>query len=329
MSGHILKWGDFMTDNKKGHIKTIVITAAIIAVCIIFNYAVSGKFLTGNNIKTLISHAIIPCFMAWALCFVFACDFTDMSLGAVVILAANMSGFLGETKLGYFGIIIGAVGVSMALMVFNFFLFAKSKIPSWVASIGMVMVYEAIAIFYSNHQLTSGKTIAQLSEPMRGLAKAPAIYVVFGIGFALAYLIYNRTTIGLKVRALGSGQKIAEAMGIDTVKTIITVGIICGIFVGCSAFLNESYSARISVKTGLTSMTMIFQPIASVMLAQVLKAKINIIIGIPICALLVYGIFNMLTIAGVPSGTLQEAVLGLIVIVFGILAQRKQKKVVK
>ena len=76
-------------------------------------------------------------------------------------------------------------------------------------------------------------------------------------------------------------------------------------------------------------MTMIFQPIASVMLAQVLKNKINIIIGIPICALFVYGIFNMLTIAGVPSGTLQEAVLGLIVIVFAILAQRKQKKVVK
>lgn len=54
-------------------------------------------------------------------------------------------------------------------------------------------------------------------------------------------------------------------------------------------------------------MTMIFQPIASLMLAQVLKNKINIIIGIPICALFVYGIFNMLTIAGVPSGTLQEA----------------------
>ncbi|MFR7912892.1 hypothetical protein [Eubacterium ramulus] len=93
--------------------------------------------------------------------------------------------------------------------------------------------------------------------------------------------------------------------------------------------MNESYSARIVVKTGLTSMTMIFQPIASLMLAQVLKNKINIIIGIPICALFVYGIFNMLTIAGVPSGTLQEAVLGLIVIVFAILAQRKQKKVVK
>lgn len=120
-----------MTESKKkSQIQTIVIIAVIVAVCVIYNAATGGKFFALNNIKTLVSHAIIPCFMAWALCFVFACDYTDMSIGAVVVLAANMAGFLGETKLGYFGIIIGAVGVSVALMVFNFFLFAKSQIPS-------------------------------------------------------------------------------------------------------------------------------------------------------------------------------------------------------
>lgn len=315
--------------NKKSHMQTILIVAIIVVICVVYNAVMGGKFFAPGNIKSLIAHAIIPCFMAWALCFVFACDFTDMSIGAVVVLAANMAGFLGETKAGYFGIVVGAIGVSVGLMVFNFFLFAKSQIPSWVASIGMVMVYEAVGIFYSNHQLNSGQTIAQLSDPMRGLAKAPAIYIVFAIGLIAAYIIYNKTTIGFAVRSLGSGQQISKAMGIDTVKTIILTGVICGVFVGCSAFLNESYSARIVVKTGLTSMTMVFQPIASLMLAQVLKSRINIIIGIPICALFVYGIFNMLTIAGVPSGTLQEAVLGLIVIVFAILAQRKQKKVVK
>ena len=70
---------------------------------------------------------------------------------------------------------------------------------------------------------------------------------------------------------------------------------------------------------------MIFQPMAALMLAQVLQSRINLIIGIPICSLLVYGIFNMLTIAGVPSGTWQEAVLGFIVILFGVIAQRKKR----
>ena len=318
-----------MTKEKKNIIQIVIIIAAIIAVCLVFNALTGNVFLSGGNILALLPHAIIPCFLGWALCFIFACDFTDMSLGPIVILAANAAGILGSTSLGYFGIIIGAMVVSIICVMINFVLFAKSKIPSWIVSIGMVMVYEAIGVFYSNYQFSHGGSIAQLSENMRGLAKAPVIYIVFIIGFILAYVLYNYTTIGLKVRSLGSGQKISEAMGINIVKTILLVGIIVGIFVGCSAFLNESYNSRMNIKSGLTGMTMIFQPIAAVMLAQVLKTKINIIIGVPICSLFVYAIFNMLTIAGVPSGTLQEAVLGLIVIVFGIMAQRGQKKVVK
>ena len=118
-------------------------------------------------------------------------------------------------------------------------------------------------------------------------------------------------------------------MGINTTKTIIMVGVICGFFVGCSSFLNESFNARLSIKTGLTSLSMIFQPMAGYMLASVLSNKINLIIGVPICSLLVYTIFNVLTFLGVPSGTWQEAVLGIIVIVFGVIAQRHEKRVVK
>ncbi len=317
------------TKKKKSIVRLVIVLAVIAAVCIVFHFLTGRIFLTGSNILALFPHAIIPCFLGWALCFVFACDFTDMSLGPIVILAANAAGILGSTSLGYFGIILGAMVVSVICVMINFLLFAKSRIPSWIVSIGMVMVYEAIGVFYSNYQFSHGGSLAQLSEDMRGLARAPMIYIVFFIGFVLAYVLYNYTTIGLKVRSLGSGQRISEAMGINIVKTILLVGIIVGIFVGCSAFLNESYNSRMNIKSGLTGMTMIFQPIAAVMLAQVLKSRINIIIGVPICSLFVYAIFNMLTIAGVPSGTLQEAVLGLIVIVFGIMAQRGVKKVVK
>lgn len=263
------------------------------------------------------------------MCFVFACDYTDMSIGAVIVLAANAAGTLGSTKLGLAGVIIGGVAAGMVLMTINFLIFVYSKIPSWIAGIGMAMIYEAIAIFYSNYQLSHGATIAQLESDRRGLGKPPFIYIIFVIGLILAYIIYNRTEIGLNIRSLGNGIKLSESMGINTTKTIIMVGIICGFFVGCSAFLNESYNARVNAKTGLTSLAMIFQPMAAYMLAQVLQSKINIIIGVPICSLFVYGIFNMLTFLGVPSGTWQEAVLGMIVIVFGILAQRKETKVVK
>ncbi len=80
-----------------------------------------------------------------------------------------------------------------------------------------------------------------------------------------------------------------------------------------------------TAKSGLTSLAMIFQPMAAVLLAPSVTVENKyIIIAIPICSLIVYTIFNMLTIAGVPTGTWQEAVLGAIVIIFGVIAQRKE-----
>ena len=318
-----------LNDKKKNTILLGLIVLVIAIVCIVFNACFEGRFLSKDNLNILVSHAIIPTFTAWGMCFVFACDYTDMSIGSILILAANMAGILGSPALGYPGIVIGGIATGMALMTINFLIFVYTKIPSWIAGICMAMVYESIAFFYSSQQLAKGSTIAQLTSEMRKLARPPYIYIIFALGLVAAYIIYNRTEIGLNIRALGNGVKLSESMGIKTAKTIIGVGLICGFFVGCSAFLNESYSARINAKTGLTSLSMIFQPMAAYMLAQVLHTKINIIIGIPLCSLFVYGIFNMLTFLGVPSGTLQEAVLGVIVIVFGILAQRKETKVVK
>lgn len=318
-----------MTAQWKKYIEFIVVLVVVVILCVIFHLTTNASFLTGSNLRKLSIHAIIPCFMAWALMFVFACDFTDMSLGAISILAANACGILGETKLGYFGIIIGGLGMAIILSLLNFFIFAKSRIPTWVASIGMVMVYESVAILYSNNQLANGSTIAQLTEPMRRLAGVPGVYIVFALGFMIAYFLYNRTTYGYSVRALGSGQGQANSMGIHVFKTLMLTGVAVGFFVGCYAFLSESYNARVTAKTGLTSMIMVFQPLAALMLAQVLKSKINIVIGVPIATLTIYGVFNVLTLWGVPSGTLQEAVLGLIILVIAVAAQRKQKKVVK
>ena len=318
-----------MENKRRVSLKTLLIIAMIVVAALLFNVAFDGRFLSQSNIIVLLSHAIIPTFIAWGLCFVFACDFTDMSVGAIIVLAANMAGTFGLTKLGVFGVALGGIVCAMGLMTINFLIFAFSKIPSWIAGIGMAMIYEAIGIFYSNSRVSAGLSLVQIDGDLKILAKAPFIFIVFGIGLVLAYFIYNRTEIGLNIRAIGNGTKISEAMGINIPKTIIMVGIICGFFVGCSAFLNESYNAKVNAKSGLTSLTMIFQPMAAYMLASVLSKKINIIIGIPICALLVYTIFNVMTFCGIPSGTWQEAALGIIVIVFGIIAQRKETRVVK
>ena len=68
---------------------------------------------------------------------------------------------------------------------------------------------------------------------------------------------------------------------------------------------------------------------AAVLLAMALGSMINVVIAVPIACFLIILIFNILTLMGVPSGTFQDTLLGLILIVFAILANRKTKGVVK
>jgi len=227
------------------------------------------------------------------------------------------------------GVIIGGVALGIVLMVINFSVFAWIPVPSWISGLGMCLIYEACASYYTSVKQSHGGIAVMIDKRYDGLGFSPWIYLVLVFAFILSYVVYNRTSIGLNVRAIGSNPQVAKIMAINIPKSLILTGIVCGILIGCAGFVKISNAGRVFSMTGLTSLGAIFQPLATVLLAQVLQRWINIIIAVPICAFFIYVIFNMLTIVGVPSGTLQETVLGCCVIAFGIIAQRGVKGVVK
>lgn len=318
------------TGGKKNTSKTALIIGIVVfvAVCIVFHFLCGGKFLTLRNINSIIIHAIIQTFIAWAFAFVFAAGFIDMSLGAVVLLAGFAAGELGNA-IGYPGVLLGGLGVGICLIFLNYLIFACSKIPSWIAGIGLCIIYEGFGIMYSNQKIAVGETVVLLEPDYCRLAFFPWIYIIFIITFIFVYIIYNKTALGLNLRAIGGNENVARSMGIKTVKTILLIGIVAGILVGLGGLTNQSYSGRIFAKSGLASLNLNFKPLAALLLAQIVEKKVNLIIAMPIAVLMVYALFNMLTIAGVASGTLQEAILGLCVIAFGFVAQRNVKGVVK
>jgi ribose transport system permease protein len=307
--------------------------AAIALVCIavivvLFNRITGGTFLTVANINALCISAALTSFTAWGYCFIFALNYMDLSVGAAIVVCIFAAGEFGN-RFGYPGVILGGIIVGVILMSVNFNVFAWTRIPSWVAGLGMCLIYEAIASYYTAIKQSSGEITVLLKDEYRGLGFAPGIYVVFALAFFFSYFIYNRTSVGLNVRAIGSNPIVAKAMGINIPVTLVLTGIVCGILIGCAGFVRESYMGRIFALTGLTSLASIFQPLATVLLAQVLSRRINIIIAVPFCALFIFIWFNALTIVGVPSGTLQEAVLGLCVVIFGVIAQKGTKEMVK
>jgi ribose transport system permease protein len=313
---------------RKSLLYAAIAIACLAIVVILFNRFVGGAFLTVTNINALCISAALTSFTAWGYCFIFALNYMDLSVGAAVVVCIFAAGEFGN-RFGYPGVILGGTIVGVILMSVNFNVFAWTKIPSWIAGLGMCLIYEAIASYYTAIKQSQGEITVLLKDEYRGLGFAPGVYAVFVFAFFLSYFVYNRTSIGLNVRAIGSNPVVAKAMGINIPVTLVLTGIVCGILIGCAGFVRESYMGRIFAMTGLTSLASIFQPLATVLLAQVLSRRINIIVAVPFCALFIFIWFNALTIVGVPSGTLQEAVLGLCVVAFGIIAQRGTKGLVK
>lgn len=317
---------------KKADTKSIIILIAVIVVIIagvlVVNHFCDNRFLTFSNWLLIIAGAAVPTFTAWGLSFLFAASVTDFSIGAIVILGGTMAGTLGNI-IGIPGVIIGGLVVGIALTLINFLIFNITKIPSWIAGMGMTLIYECAGVIYSNNRLAHGKQVVQLENQYRALGMSPWIYVVLVIGVIIAYILYNKTSVGVNIRAVGNNRHVAKQMGIPIVKTLILCGVIAGFFFGCSCFLNESYAGRSIAASGLTSISSIFQSLAAVLLAQVMQKKINIIFAIPIATILITAIFNAQTQLGVQSGTWQQVVLGAIVIIFGVIAQRGTKGVVK
>lgn len=306
----------------------VIFAVVLIALALIFNKITDGVFLDWLNIKVIISHAIYPAFVAWGFCFLFACGYTDMSLGGVLVLGSFASCAFGNA-FGYPGVILGGLIVGMLLVFLNFTIFAYTKIPSWIAGISLGFIYEAIAVILKVNKVTKPHVDTMLNMEYRILGQLPWSVLILLVALVIIYLIYNRTTVGLNIRALGGNENVAKALGVDIKKTLVMVGVICGLLIGCACVLQESLQGRTTVKTGLTSMNMVFQPIAIYMLSQILQKYINIIVAVPICSFIMYAVFNLLTQLGVPSGTLQEACLGAFLIIFGVIGQWGTKEVVK
>ena len=102
--------------------------------------------------------------------------------------------------------------------------------------------------------------------------------------------------------------------------------IVClrGIFLGISAILTLSQSGSVGAQTNLGSVTIVFKPLISILLALVLQRICNLMLGIFIAQFSLNIIFIGLIAVGLPD-TFQNVVLGFFLLVVMILFQNSER----
>lgn len=309
--------------------KVLIFFVGYILLFVLANILTGGRFFTKTNIISTISHAVYPGLVGYGMVFIMTSGIVDLSVGAVVILTGNIGAYLAcYANLGYVGLILGCL-VSAAVCEFvTVYLGLKLKIPSWIAGLGMALIWEAIMGLYSEYLSSNGISGLRM-EAYRGAGLIPGSIIIWICGFVVCYFLYNRTAIGMNIRAIGCNPSVSEAMGVKKNKTMLLGTIIGGLFIGTAAMCYISFNGHLTVVTGMNSVSQIFQALAVFLLATSFESVIGVPAGVLLGSLLIAGLFNCLTLLGVPSGTGQNIMLGVIVVLCGILSKLNYKGVSK
>ena len=318
-------------DPKKKRLQSqITIIAIVVLVYIICHFITGGRLLTPNYIRNILTQVTYPMMVALGMMFIFTSGMIDLSIGAQAILAANVGAVLVEDfGLGYPGLIIGTLVTMVICELLSASCSVFLGIPSWVAGLGAALVFEAIAsIYVGNRAKTAGAAIVYLKH-CQALGSFPTIFIIAVLVFIAAWFIFNRTELGFNLRAIGGGGEVAEAMGINRKKTILLSAVVGALIIGVGAITQLSYTGRFTPSSGMGSLSGIFKSLAVILISGSFSRYFNDAVGCVVGAFIVAGLFNVLTLVGVPSGTGQDVCLGAVVLVCGILSSLKTKGVVK
>lgn len=317
-----------LTINKRAK-NQILLLLLIAAFLVVFGLITGGKLFRSSNILSVSSSMIYLILGGYGMMFVFGSGLIDLSIGANILMSAAIGGFVGQKIGGVAGILVFLV-VTIICAVFLGQISVQSTlklgIPAWIAGLGSGLILESLLNIWNQK---AGLPKISSDMTLTFLGRAPGMYVLVIIAIVIAFIIYNKTTIGINLQAVGGNSEVAGSMGINVRKTIIISTLIGGVFVGLAAFFNMANTGFVNPQLNLGSMNTIFRILAVVLLADSLINTFTQPVAIIYSSALIAVALNVFVLITGKTSTELNFFLGLLVIVSGILSHAKHKGVVK
>ena len=243
----------------------------IIAIAIIFITVKQPKFISLSSIVNIISltAAKLPIALGIGGCIVLTG--TDISAGRVVGLAACISASLLTTVFKVFPnmtsampipvVLLIVLGVGAAVGFVNGFSVAKFKLHPFIVTLSTQQITYGIILMYLMNGVNNGQTLSGLTDSYRSLITGTLFtiggvaiprYVLYAVILtAVMWVIWNKTTFGKNMFAVGSNEEAANVSGVNVARTIILVFMLAGVMYGITGFFDGARIASANANTGL------------------------------------------------------------------------------
>ena len=281
-AGGSTRWRDFLRQSY-GLIQALAVLILLVVVISLF----SPRFLTIINITNLMAQMGVNLIVAAGMTVVMISGEFDISVGSVVALTAAVSATLMQ-RYGIVPAVLVSLVIGPALGVFNGLLVTKGRIPSFITTLGTMMIARSLAFV-----TTGGKVVSNLPDSFKIIGQGqtfgiPNPFVIALVCYAIGWVLMTRTAFGKKVYAVGANRTVAMLSGIQADR----VKIVCMMIVGFTAsFAGNILLARIGAIQADTARGLEFEVIAAVVIGgtSLYGGQGNIlrtIIGVVIIALI-------------------------------------------
>ena len=256
----------------------------------------------------------------------------DLSVGSLIAFSAVLCcWFIKEWMGGPDASVMGMVIASLLaifgcgiLGLFSGSMVAYFGVPSFVASLGMMMVASGFA-----YMISEGLSIYQVPASFDWLGRGDALFsipnavVLMVLLYIVAHFVMSRTTAGRYIYAVGGNPEAARLSGVPVQKILLWVYTLSGALAGLGGVVMASQFRSGDPKYGL--MYELYVIAAVVVGGTSLAGGRGKVFGTLIGAFIIAVIQNGMNLTGVQSYT-QKVVLGLVLLTAVLLDMIKKRK---
>ncbi len=246
---------------KANPIVVLLILASIFVGCTVDN------FFSWGNLANLISNTAVRFLIALGVSGCLIIKGTDLSAGRQVGFAACLAGVLIQRgnytgrlyksipEMNMFVVLLIVLVVGAIFGIVNGLIISKLKVPPFIATLGTQTIIYGAALIFTDAQPIGGFQSSYISLITGRIGSAKGFNIPYLLFVAIAFgilfwFVFNKTTHGKYMYAIGGNEVAAEVSGVNTGKEIIRIYTVAGLMYALAGYLLAAKSGGASASMG-------------------------------------------------------------------------------
>lgn len=254
------KWSEYLLDYALYIILGLMIIGVVIA---------DRSFLSMSNMWKILAQASTRGILALGVAGMIVLQGTDLSAGRILGCGAAVSASLLQSvtyasrfypqitePLPLLIPLLLSIVVCVFFCLINGFGVAKLHMHAFIISLGTQLIAYGVLCLYIDSQAGGAQPLASMEPEYIRLVNGsiigpvPNLVICLLLCSVVMWVIWNKTTLGKNMFAIGGNPEAAAVSGVNVAKNIMMVYLVAGVLYGIAAFLEAGRVQSVTTATG-------------------------------------------------------------------------------